>query len=177
MLIMAAVLGIGVAWGQWREEGKEVPDEPWRKSVGGFGAMLLLTDKPDAFFEACNKPPSPDYKPEISSPGDIRRGSKVVAVVVFTNCRGDEKGNCDAEVDFKLLRPDGSVYAEHKGAELWRGKPAPPDPFLQLGLANLGFEVEPDDPVGEYRLEAVVRDKIAKVEVLLVRRIKVLSAE
>jgi hypothetical protein len=161
---------------QWRQEGKEVPDAPWRRTVQGFGAMLVFTNEPDAFFEAWSRPPSPDYKPAISSPDEVRRGDTVVAVIVFTNCRGNKRGNCDAEVDFTLFRPDGSVYAKHKKADLWRGTPAPPEHNLQLGVSNLGFRVEPEDPLGEYRLEAVVRDKIAKITVPLVQVITVLPA-
>lgn len=170
------LLSAALAHGQWKQGGKDLPDAPWRKSVKDFGAMLLFTDKPDAFFEAWSKP-DPQYRPNISSPGQVRRGSTVVAVVVLTNCRSDDKGECNAEVDFKLLRPDGSIYGEHKGAELWQGKPAPHKGNLQLSVGNLAFGVEPDDTLGRYTLQALVRDKVANIEISLTQNIAVLPAK
>lgn len=173
-IFLVVFLASSQSFAQWQVGGMEVPDEPWRRSVNGFQAMLVVTNKPDAFFEAWNKSPSPDYKPEILTTSEARRGDTAVAVVFFTKCLADQSGNCNSEVDFKLLRPDGSVYAEYKGAELLKGRSGLPEGALQLGVANLRFRVEFDDPLGDYRIEAVVRDKFAGIEVPLVQVLKVL---
>ncbi len=161
---------------QWREGGKVVADEPWRKSAGKFGAMLLLTSTPDKFFEQWSKPPSPTYKPNITTVSDARRGDTVVAVVLFIGCAPAKTGNCDAEVDYRVLNPSGGVYGEQKGAELWK-RAAPAEGYLQAGLGYLAMRIEPQDPLGPYVLEAVVRDKIAKVTVSLKQTLDVRDAE
>jgi hypothetical protein len=150
------------------------PPESWRASAGDFGAIMVFTDDPQKFLEEWSKPP--EAVPQISSVESARRGDTVVAFVFFSGCKAN-KGNCDCEVDFKLLRPDGSVYAEHSGVELWKGKPAPPGGNLQLSVANLGFRVEPQDPLGKYNLKAIVHDRNAKVDLSLERKIEVLPAK
>lgn len=69
------------------------------------------------------------------------------------------KGLCDADVDFTVLKPDGSEYASRKGAELWKGKPAPAKDVIQLSVANLGLVIEPHDPAGVYRVQATAHDR------------------
>jgi hypothetical protein len=153
---------------------KPEPPETWRASSGNFGAMMVFTDDPEKFMEEWSKPP--ESVPQISSVESARRGDTVVAFLFFSGCKA-RKGNCDSDVDFKLLRPDGSVYAEHSGVELWKGKPPPPGGSVQLSVANLGFRVEPQDPLGNYKLKAVVHDRNAKLDLSLERQIEVLPAK
>lgn len=160
---------------QWREGGEVVPDTKASKTVEGFGASLLITAEPDAFFDAWNQPPSPDYKPEIKTTDFAKRGDTVVGVVVFAGCLPNPDGNCQSTVDFKMYRPDGSVYADLDKSELWTDKPAMPPNILQLGVSSLGFIVEPDDPFGTYRMEAKVRDEVLGKGVTLVQTIEVVE--
>jgi hypothetical protein len=137
--------------------------------------MLLVTNDPDGFFEAWERPPSPEYKPKISTSMEANRGDTVVAVVVFLGCAPDEGGNCKADMDLRLLYPDGSVYGEFKDAEVWLEKPAPAAGMLQVSVAKLGLRVEPEDPFGTYRFEAVVRDRIAGRTLELVQLLEVVD--
>ena len=176
--LVAAVLFsllAATAHAQWRDEGKTVPDTEWSKSAGEFGAMLLVTDDPEGFFKRWDKPPSPDYKPEIETVSTARRGETVMAIIIFTGCASNPKGNCVSEVDFKVLNPDGSLYGDLKKGELWKDKPAPPDPYLQVSVANLAFKIEEDDPFGTYQLEAVVRDMVAKKQLKLKQTLEVIT--
>jgi len=138
--------------------------------------MLLLTAKPDEFFEQWNKPSSPTYKPNITTVSDARRGDTVVAVVLFIGCAPAKSGSCDTEVDYRVLNPSGGVYGEQKSAELWK-RAAPPEGSMQAGVGYLGMRIEPQDPLGQYVLEAVVRDKVAKVTVSLKQTLDVRNAE
>lgn len=165
-LVLALLFAQGLALSQWRENGKVVPDTAWRKSAGSLGAMILLTDKPQEFFEAWKRPPSPDYQPQLQSTASSHRGGNVASIIVFRGCKPDTNGNCDADVDFRLLRPDQSVYGEEKGVELWKGKPAPEQSSLQVGIGVFGMRVEPDDPLGTYTFEATVRDRNAKAQLV-----------
>jgi len=141
-----------------------VRDESWRRSDGPFGAMLLLTDQPEQFHRAWNHPDSPGYTPTIHRVSEVRRGGRVAAMIVFARCAPDSMGSCRSEVDFTVLRPDGSVYASDHGSSLWEG---PPPPDLQLGNAYLLLNLEPTDPLGRYQIHAAVRDEVAGRRVLL----------
>lgn len=158
--MMSVIFVTSQAFGQWKVDGKNLGNEPWRRSVNGFGAVLLLTNKPDAFFEEWSNP-NADYQPRITVTASARRLETITAIILFQHCKADPKGDCDTEVDFRVFRPDGSAYAEYKGVELWRGKQSPSADGMQLGLGHLGFKVEADDPLGDYRIEALVRDKRA----------------
>src|SRR5215510_11144803 len=87
----------------WRQEGKPVPDNEWRKSVGDFGALLEFTKKPDQVFEAWKKPG--DYVHIPSAEDKARRNEVIVGLIFFTGCKPDEAGNCNASVDYLTLRP------------------------------------------------------------------------
>jgi hypothetical protein len=174
---LMVLLPLGVVLAGWREGGKPVPDTPWRKSADDFGAMLMLTDDPEGFFEQWNRPPSPDYKPQISKVEETRRGANVASLVLFIGCKPDDEGNCDVDADYRILRPDGSVYGERKGAEVWRGRTAPPAEFLQVGADVFGMNVDPDDPFGTYVFEAKVRDNHAKVKVELRQEVRVVESK
>jgi len=169
---LAAALTINGVVAQWRENGRIVQDTPSRKSAGKFGAMLLLTGKPEEFFEAWDKPPSPAYHPKIETVSEAKRGDTVVAVILFIGCAQDKVGTCDAEVDYRVRKPDGGVYGEQKNAELWKRQP-PPEGVMQAGLGYLAFHIESNDPLGQYILEAVVRDKVAKVKMALTETLDV----
>jgi hypothetical protein len=173
LLVCVLLLGTGPAQSQWRENGKVVPDTAWRKSIGEFGAMLLLTDKPEEFFEAWRRPASPDYLPVIDGVISTHRGGNIASVIVFRGCKPDAKGNCDTEVDYSLLRPDKSLYGEEKRAELWKGKAAPDPASLQPGVGVFGMRVEPDDPLGTYQFKAIIRDRNADVQLVLTQEFQI----
>ena len=172
LLASVLLLTAATAHGQWRENGEVVPDQAWRKSDGDFGAMLLLTDEPAAFLERWSRPAAAGYRPNIKTVTDARRGDVVAAMILFMGCAPDASGKCEASADFRVVRPDGSVYAEHPGAELWHEAP-PGKTALQLGVAHLAFEIERDDPIGVYKIYATVRDPIGKRSVALVEELAV----
>ncbi len=178
--IVVALLFACSASAQWYEgQGKDrklSQPETWQGSVGNLGAMVLITNDPEGFFEQWNKPPSPDRKPELSTVSKVKRGDVVMAIVVFSGCSADKSGNCNSKVDFKVINPDGSVYADISDGELWIEKPAIPKGFLQVSISNLGFEVEPDDQIGEYRIEVTVRDLVSELELGLLQTLVVEEA-
>lgn len=147
---------------QWWSGDRQVPDEPWRRGKGDFGAMLLLTTDADAFYAEWLKPEAPTIKIT-----DVaRRGIPITAVILFTGCRAVE-GKCDVRVDFTVLEPDGSEYGLQKDVSAWKDKPAAPKGVVQLSEGSLGIRIEPDDPNGEYLVKARVRDVNGKVDIEL----------
>src|SRR5262245_15718440 len=106
-LLMIVGSPSGASHAQWNQNGKPVPDEPWRRSVGTFGAMLLLTADEKQFFEQWDQPARPGYTPNLKPTQSAVRGEKVTAVVFFVGCKADPGGNCSLRADFKVTRPDG----------------------------------------------------------------------
>jgi hypothetical protein len=93
-------------------------------------------------------------------------------MLLFSRCTPAASGSCESIADFRVVQPDGSSYAEHLGALLWR-EAAPDKTALQLGGAHLVFEIEQDDPIGVYKIHATVRDLIGKRAVALVQDLAV----
>jgi hypothetical protein len=170
MMALVVVVSVGAAVAQWQQNGKPVADEPWRKSVGKFGVMMLLTDRPDEFLADWEKP-TPGVP--IATTGKAHRGSKVVAFLVFQGCTPDSAGLCNATADFRILRPDGTEYGAYKDQDLWKSKRAGPSDRIELGVAYVGIRVEDTDPLGEYRFLAEVTDANAGKVIELEQRLQV----
>lgn len=159
LLLFLGLLAAVPAFGQWYSGGNAIQDETWRKTKGQFGVMLVLTDEPEKLVEDWEKPEIPNIK----MTSVATRGKPIVAFILFTGC-AESQGRCDSEIDFVVLKPDGSEYSSHSGAPLWK-YPAPPGRALQLSTANLGIRIEPQDPVGTYRILAKARDTNAKLDI------------
>jgi hypothetical protein len=167
MKIVSAILSLvllvtGSASGQWQKDGKRAEDTPESKSVKGFGGHLIVVENPRAFMEEWLKPETP----KIDDATDVRRDVLFGAFVLFAGCKPDAQGMCNAEVDYTIYKPDGSLYAESKGQPLWKEE-VPPPPIIQLSRAILGFRMEKNDPVGEYKVKAKVSDLNADVSFVL----------
>jgi hypothetical protein len=158
--LSAVVLAISItttASAQWLMNDRPAGDLDWAKTKGDFRAALFLSNDLQAFYEDWHRTGDPV---QLSVSREAHRGKPIEAVVIFSNCKADADGLCEATIDFRVLRPDGSVYGEFKEAELWLKKPPPVKDGLQIGVRTLGIRIEPTDPDGTYRVEALVRDKV-----------------
>jgi hypothetical protein len=164
------------AFAQWEVEGRASDDASWRKTAGVFGAMLLVTPDADRFFGTIRTALERGEEPEVETTLRVRRGDSVSAVIVISRCAVDAAGNCDTVVDYRVLAPDGSEYARFTGAEVWSGKPGPPAGVLQPGVTNLDLEIEPDDALGEDRVEATVWDRVSGIQLVVWSPLKVQPA-
>lgn len=156
-----------VAQAQWKKDGKPVEDAPDRKMIGGFGGHLIVVKDPRKFIEDWQKPETPNIK----AATDVQRDELLGAFVLFAGCKPDEQGICNAEVNYSVYRPDGSLYAERKSQPLWKEQ-APPEPNTQLSRAILAIRLEKNDPVGEYKIKAKVSDLNASISFELETRIR-----
>lgn len=161
------LLGSPLLLAQWNTDGVPVPDSPWRKSDGDFGAMLVLTDKPDEFFAAWETK-SPGVS--LSETVVAKRGLPVLGVVLFTGCAPAGEGFCDATVTYTVYKPDGTVYGKPQEGELWTGKKPPQKNELQLSIGNMGMVLDPGDPLGTYVMRAEVHDRVSKKTLRLERQ-------
>ena len=153
LLSLLLVLCPSCSYSQWKENGERIEDTASRKAVNGFGANLVLADRPKEFMQEWSRP----EKPELWSTSIAKRGIPIAAFIFFAGCLPDSQGICNTEVDFQVFKPDGSLWAERKGLELWK-KVAPPAANTQLSTANIIIRIQPNDPAGEYKVKASVRD-------------------
>lgn len=157
----------------WKVNGKPVPDREWAKSDGDFGAQLVFTDKPDELFAAWEEPGAAVL---LSETVVAKRGVPIVGVVFFAGCAANERGKCEATVRFTAETPEGKPWGDPVDAELWIDKPAPEKGLMQLSAGNMGIVIDPDDPLGTYKVKAVVTDKVAHKRMVLERTFTAVEA-
>ena len=157
------------AFSQWRQGNDRAADTPDRKSVNGFGGNLIVVEDPNKFVQDWQKPETP----QITLAKEVKRGVTVGVMVLFVGCKADARGACNADVDYLIYQPDGSLYTEQKGQPLWK-ETAPPPPIIQLGRAILGVRLAATDPVGEYRIKAKLTDHNANISFELETKFKAL---
>lgn len=159
--MLAAVLTLllaAPAFSQWQQGNERAPDTPDRKSVKGFAGNLIVVEDPNQFVQDWQKPETP----RITLAKEVKRGVTIGVMILFAGCKADTQGNCNADVDFLIYKPDGSIYTDQKGQPLWHDT-APPSPIIQLGRAILGMRLEASDPVGEYRIKTKLTDHNANI--------------
>ena len=125
---------------------------------------LLVTDKGQELFKSWEFPDGERF--EVRPLKVAKRGEFLSAVVLFQGCAADAEGNCNVTLDITAYDPSGKKYGEFLGQELWVGKPAPANGKTQLGVGYMGLVIEPNDPLGKYRIFASANDKIANISVL-----------
>ncbi|MEO6392348.1 MAG: hypothetical protein ABIP75_10885 [Pyrinomonadaceae bacterium] len=119
---------------------------------------MIVVEDPAKFVQDWQRPETPKFNPATV----VKRGAHLGAVVIFAGCKRNPAGICNAEVDYALYKPDGSLYEEQKGQPLWK-EAAPDSKNFQLGRAILSFQTGPTDQVGEYRVTAKCTDLNADV--------------
>jgi hypothetical protein len=112
-LLLILTFCLSSAHAQWAKNGVTAEDQPDRKSLNGFGAHLIVVHDPQKFIEDWKKPETP----HIDNRSTVKRGEMMAAIILFAGCKADG-GVCDAEVDYAIYKPDGSLYAERKGQPL-----------------------------------------------------------
>ena len=160
LAVLVIILANVAVSAQWQKGGEKVEDTAERKSVNGFAGHLIVVKDPRRFVEEWQKP----EMPKIRTVSEVKRGELVGAFVLFAGCKPDSSGVCNAEVDYVVLKPDGTVYAERKAQPVWKEE-APPAPNIQLSRAILAIRMESKDPTGEYKVKAKVSDLNANVTI------------
>jgi len=146
----------------WHKDGKAAADTASMKSKNGFGAQLLLTDN-EQFFEDWNKEGTPTLKELKKAVRDV----PILPVVLIVDPGKDDNGEAKVIYDIIVRKPDGTVYAEAKDMVGWREKYDFPAHNIQLTEEHMGIRIEPKDPSGVYTVEAIVHDKIKKIDLPL----------
>lgn len=146
---------------KWYENGKPAESRSFQGSSGDFGAMVLMTTDSQKVLENWSTP-SPGV--HILDTEKVPKGKPIEALVLFSGCAPNNQGNCVTEVDYQIVKPDGTIYAEYKNTELWKNKPAVPVGRLGLAVDRVGLIADPTDPTGQYKVRCVVRDLVSSTE-------------
>ncbi len=149
---------------QWFRDGERLPDQSWSKSLGEFGAMVVLSAEPEQFLDAWTQQ-TPGVS--IRAARHVRRGVAVAPFILFIGCQQNEEGLCSASFDLEVIKPDGSSYFRTAGLELWRGKPAPAAGRLGLSVGYAEIVLQPEDPLGRYVVRVNARDEAAEIALAL----------
>lgn len=145
-----------IAFAGWiNKQGEKLPETESRKSTGEFGAQLIFVGDENQLFKRWA---TPSDTVDVKTIDSVKVNGEVNAFVIFSGCKADNKGNCSVEMRFRVIQPDGKVYAETPSMEVWDGKPAPRGKSLELSVQYLKVRIEPNDQLGQYVVYAQVRD-------------------
>lgn len=156
-LSVLALLAFTSAHAQWVDkQGNTLADADDRKSIGSFGAEIVFTTDAESLEERWG---TPSETVNVDSVDNVRINEPIYAFVVFSGCKPGVAGNCNVSMSFRVLRPDGKVYASTPSMEVWQDKEAPPKRALALSVQYLRVRIEPQDQRGRYAVEVQVRDE------------------
>jgi hypothetical protein len=155
LILLFALSAPLVAQSAWvGEDGKPIADTESMRSDGNFGVQLVLTPDENQFRQMWNA-----STPKLSSANSVRRGSSLAAMLIFSGCAPNKDGVCDVVAEFILESPDGKKTPAGEGI-VWSSAPLQ-EGFLQLGLASMKAGFDSKDTLGNYKVIANVKDKIA----------------
>lgn len=139
----------------WKtEDGRSCSDTNYYKSIGKFSARLLLVTDND-FFTKWKTPSLIFHTYEKSY---VERGNDFIVVVIFANAKPDSYGEIDMVVDYKVTKANGEIDGELKNLFCARGVKARPENILEHCRDYIVVEIKANDPLGSYRVDAVIRD-------------------
>jgi len=156
-------------WNGWiSKDGKPLEDTEFRKADKGFGSFLVISND-RGFFDRWNTP-SDGF--EINTLKKINKGEYFIVTVIFINPGYSESGNTHITYDIKITNPDGTTYADEKDVNVWN-REAPKKNILGLAEGYLTIKMEPEDQLGKYKVEVVVKDLIKNAMLNLTRNYEV----
>ena len=148
--------------------GRPVPDTESMRSAGDFGVQIVLTADEGRFRKTWNSPRPP---PKLSTTNTVRLGESVSAFLIFHGCSPNIEGVCDVVAEFILEGADGK-RTPAGSAPVWSEQPMK-QRRLQLGQASMTIGFDKTDPVGDYKVTAIVNDKVAGRTLSVVSRLTV----
>ena len=171
LIVFIPILSIG----EWRDlNGHSIKDTAWMKSSGNFGAQLILVSNEKEFLKRWNTPTKGVKIPIVTG---VNKGELLITPVLFAGCQTNQSGMCDVTGDFKLIRPDGTLYGKYCDIRIWKNKPPLPNGIFGLSEGYLKLTIEPEDPEGIYTVKVKVTDHIQKKSLVLTRTFSVPAKE
>jgi len=141
---------------QWEVDGHFAADTADHKVVDGFGVYLALVPEGGQVLEeyATWTGKGAPLVPFVDSVSD---GEEFDAIVLYGGCGRDQGAGCVVSVDYRIYRPDGTLYAQRMEPPMSSGAvPAPRHTFVARSILPMRFTIV--DERGPYRITARVRD-------------------
>ena len=148
------------------QSGESLPDTDASKAVGDFGAQMIFVSDERELLSLWR---TPSETVNVKTIDKVETSGFVNAFIVFGGCKPDISGNCSVTMRFRVLQPDGKVYAETPAMEVWKEKPVPPGKSIELSVDYLKIRIEPNDQIGQYTVQAQVKDENASIVMQLKR--------
>lgn len=136
--------------------GKPRAESESMRSDGDFGVMLIMTGDDKHFRQIWN---GSKETSRLESKKLVKPGEKIAAELVLQGCWPNSKTVCDVVAEYSMEGPDGKKTVLGS-APVWNEAPLSPG-VLQLGQPGITLDFRPNDAPGEYKLSAVVKDKVA----------------
>ena len=136
--------------------GKPLADTESMRSSEDFAVQLVFTPDENQFRRTWD---STNKSPILSSTNYVRLGSSLAAMLIFQGCAQDLAGVCNVTAEFILENPDGKKTQIGDGT-ISSVAPLRKD-ILQLGQDSLKIGFGANDPMGNYKVIANVKDKIS----------------
>ena len=167
LLALATSLPAPQAFAQWHAgDSVPLPAAPDRASEGGFSVMLGLAEAEEAkAFREEWYSTAVTHAPSMEAASTARRGDMVSLAVLYAGCASPAtpadtvtrgKTPCTATLSVRVVDPNGVAYTDVPSMSLAQGQPSAPPHIVQLSPVELKIRFEPEDPLGEYRMEARV---------------------
>ena len=160
-LLWLLSLSTAVLAGWTDGSGKPLPDSDNRRSSGPLLAQLVLTADEPALRQQWEQSRTP---PQLTIPHRTEIGRAISSAIFFQGCQPDSSGQCQLYVEFSLQGPDGKRIPAGNGM-LWQKNPLPGR--FMLGDASVSLVFDKSDQPGNYRLHAVVLDRISQRQLQL----------
>ncbi len=160
-------------WSWLDEEGKAVPDIPWRQSAGSLGAMLFFTADPEGLYERWAQP-TPGV--ELRNTDVVSREKPVLITAVFYGCQPDSQGLCQLTVSYRITTVDGRELNSPEPVDMWLNKPPPGGDAQQLSAKGVMYSPELEDK-GPIEVKAYVVDQVSGKRMLLIRKLNIEDSE
>ena len=174
-LAMFSVCAAPLSFAGWIDkQGNAIPDSDHMKSAGDLVAQLVVTDNESEALKNWGTPSESVYFPTTDK---IERNKMVSVFVVFGGCAPDQTGNCDLRMKITIFQPDGTVYSQLPEMEVWSNKPVPANRSLGLSVDYIRVRIEAKEPLGPYRVQTEVTDRVSGSQMLLASKFVAVEAK
>jgi len=143
------------------------------KPPGMVSGEIAIGSSPD-FLEAWRRPPAKGQPPAVPLAREFAIGETAYIGFIVTGLLPNAASQASVTVDFKLIKPDGTVMLDEKE---WAGVSGPvsKEPAFYLAEPALDIIFEPGDPVGRYSLVVIYHDLVSKKAALFEVKLDVLE--
>ena len=150
-------------------DGELVEDSDTKKHDGKFKAQIFLSDQAKEVYKAWNNGPA--NKVNFGSLPSVKSGSSFEAIIVFSGCKENKKGNCVITGDWSINRKDGSILGKLKDSPIYSGPKGKIENQLMISTNGAGLVASAADE--GYVFKVKIKDKVARKKVELTASVNV----